>query len=33
VRFWNGDVLAQTDSVLETILEALQRTEMDGRFD
>jgi very-short-patch-repair endonuclease len=33
LRFWNQDVLARTDSVLETIYEALQRPEMDGRFD
>jgi very-short-patch-repair endonuclease len=33
LRFWNGDVLAQTENVLDTIFEALQRREMDGRFD
>ena len=33
LRFWNGDVLSRTDSVLETIFEALHRKEMDGRFD
>ncbi len=33
LRFWNGDVLSQTDSVVETIFEALYRQEMDGRFD
>jgi very-short-patch-repair endonuclease len=33
LRFWNQDVLAQIDSVLETIFEALHRPEMDGRFD
>jgi very-short-patch-repair endonuclease len=33
VRFWNGDVLSQTDAVLETIFEALRRPEMDGRFE
>ena len=33
LRFWNGDVLSQTDSILETIYEALHRPEMDGRFD
>jgi len=30
LRFWNGDVVAQTDSVFETIFEALHRPEMDG---
>ena len=33
LRFWNGDVLARTENVLETIFEALHRKEMDGRFD
>ncbi len=33
LRFWNGDVLSQTESVVETIYEALHRPEMDGRFD
>ena len=33
LRFWNGDVLSQTDTVVETIYEALHRQEMDGRFD
>ncbi|HTG25336.1 MAG TPA: endonuclease domain-containing protein [Reyranella sp.] len=33
LRFWNGDVLSQTASVVETIYEALHRPEMDGRFD
>lgn len=33
LRFWNGDVLSQTDSVVETIYEALYRPEMEGRFD
>ena len=33
LRFWNGDVLTRTDSVVETIFEALHREEMDGRFD
>ena len=32
LRFWNGDVLAQTDSVVETIFEALHRREIDGRL-
>jgi very-short-patch-repair endonuclease len=33
LRFWNGDVLRQTDCIVETIYEALHRPEMDGRFD
>jgi very-short-patch-repair endonuclease len=33
LRFWNGDVLSQTDSVVETIYEALYRPGMEGRFD
>ena len=33
LRFWNGDVLSQTESIVETIYEALHRPEMDGRFD
>ena len=33
VRFWNGDVLSRTDTVVETIFEALRRPEMDGRLD
>ena len=33
LRFWNNDVLSQTDSVVETIYEALHRPGMDGRFD
>jgi Protein of unknown function (DUF559) len=33
VRFWNGDVLSRTDTVVETIFEALHRPEMDGRLD
>jgi len=33
LRFWNGDVLSQTGTVVETIYEALHRPEMDGRFD
>ena len=33
LRFWNGDVLFRTDSVVETIYEALYRPEMEGRFD
>jgi very-short-patch-repair endonuclease len=33
LRFWKGDVLRQTHSIVETIYEALHRPEMDGRFD
>ena len=33
LRFWNGDVMSQTDGVVETIYAALQCLEMDGRFD
>jgi very-short-patch-repair endonuclease len=33
LRFWNNDVLVRTEVVLKTIYEALQRPEMDGRFD
>ena len=33
LRFWNGDVLSQTGTVVETIYEASHRPEMDGRFD
>lgn len=33
LRFWNGDVLSKTQSVLETICEALSRQEIDGRYD
>ena len=33
LRFWNSDVLARTDQVVETIFEALHRKELDGRFD
>ena len=33
LRFWNGDVLSQTESIIETLYEALHRPEMDGRFD
>jgi len=31
--FWNADVLARTDQIIETIYEALHRPELDGRFD
>jgi adenine-specific DNA-methyltransferase len=33
LRFWNADVLHRTESVLDTIFEALHREEMDGRYD
>jgi very-short-patch-repair endonuclease len=33
LRFWNGQVLSETESVMETIFEALHRKEMDGRFE
>jgi adenine-specific DNA-methyltransferase len=33
LRFWNNDVLSQTDAILATVYEALHRREMDGRFD
>ncbi len=33
LRFWNADVLARTDQVVETIFEALHHLAMDGRFD
>ena len=33
LRFWNGDVPFRTESVVETIYEALYRPEMAGRFD
>ena len=33
LRFWNGDVLSRTDTVVETIYEALNRKNMAGRFD
>ena len=33
LRFWNGDVMARLDTVLETIFEALQQEEIDGRLD
>jgi len=33
VRFWNGDVFTRTEIVVETIFDALRRTEMDGRLD
>jgi len=33
LRFWNQDVRTRTDSVMDTILEALLSADMDGRFD
>ena len=33
LRFWNGDVMNQTESIMETIVAALHRQDMDGRFD
>lgn len=33
LRFWNGDVLSETKSVVDTIYEALHRQEMDGRLE
>jgi very-short-patch-repair endonuclease len=33
LRFWNGDVLKQIESVMEPIVVALHRQDMDGRFD
>ena len=33
LRFWNGSVFSEIDSVVETIFEALHRDEMEGRFD
>ncbi|MBN9087312.1 MAG: endonuclease domain-containing protein [Reyranella sp.] len=33
LRFWNDDVQAEIGSVVDTIFEALNRPEMDGRLD
>ena len=33
LRFWNGDVMDRLDAVLETIFQALQHEEIDGRLD
>ncbi len=33
LRFWNGDVLDRTESVMETIFAALHDRRLDGRFD
>ena len=32
LRFWNADVLAGLDNIVETIFEALHRPEIDGRL-
>ncbi len=32
LRFWNADVLASLDNIVETIFEALRRPEIDGRL-
>ena len=33
LRFWNNDVLAHTEEVLDTIYSALHHPEMDGRLE
>jgi very-short-patch-repair endonuclease len=33
LRFWNDSVFSEPDAVVRTILEALTRSEMSGRFD
>jgi very-short-patch-repair endonuclease len=33
LRFWNSDVMDRLDTVLETIFQALQHEEIDGRLD
>jgi very-short-patch-repair endonuclease len=33
LRFWNGQVFSETEAVVETICQALSRSEMGGRFD
>ena len=33
LRFWNGSVFSEPQAVVQTILEALPRSEMSGRFD
>jgi len=33
LRFWNGSVFSEPEAVVHTILEALPRSEMGGRFD
>ena len=32
LRFWNGSVFSEPDAVVQTILEALTRQDLDGRF-
>jgi very-short-patch-repair endonuclease len=33
LRFWNDSVFSEPDALVQTILEALTRSEMSGRFD
>ena len=33
LRFWNGSMFSEPEAVVQTILEALTRSEMSGRFD
>jgi very-short-patch-repair endonuclease len=33
LRFWNGSVFSEPEAVVQTIMEALTRRELDGRFD
>ena len=33
LRFWNGLVFSEPDAVVQTIVEALTRSEIGGRFD
>ncbi|MGE0701067.1 MAG: DUF559 domain-containing protein [Hyphomicrobiaceae bacterium] len=33
LRFWNGSVFSEPEAVVQTILTALTRSEMGGRFD
>jgi very-short-patch-repair endonuclease len=33
LRFWNSSVFSEPEAVVQTILEALTRSEMSGRFD
>ena len=33
LRFWNGLVFSELDGVIQTIVAALERREVDGRFD
>jgi very-short-patch-repair endonuclease len=32
LRFWNGDVQAELDAVVDTIFAALHQPEIDGRI-